>query len=90
MPIQNHKLLKNRLLVDDPDEYEKGYLENIDVMERQWHALMIYGDLNTNHEIHKRKIYVRPVFKPYEDFWGDADEKVPDDVIFCRCTYIEQ
>ena len=82
MPIQNHKLLKNRLLVDDPDEYEKGYLEKYRCHGTAMASLMIYGDLNTNHEIHKRKIYVRPVFKPYEDFWGDADEKVPDDVIF--------
>ena len=82
MPIQNHKLLRNRLLVDDPDEYEKNYLEKYRCHGTAMASLMIYGDLNQNHESHKRKIYVRPVFKPYEDFWGGAEEKVPDDVIF--------
>ena len=82
MPIQNHKLLRNRLLVDDPDEYEKGYLEKYRCHGTAMASLMIYGDLNAIHERHKRKIYVRPVLKPYEDFWGGSQEKVPDDVIF--------
>lgn len=82
MPIQNHKLLSEKLIVDDPDNYEDNYLEKYRFHGTAMASLVIYGDLSRNDQISKRKIYFRPILKPVLDFQGNANEQVPTDIIF--------
>jgi len=82
MPIQNHRLLSGRLIVDDPDNYENNYLEKYRCHGTAMTSLIIYGDINRNDRVHNRKVYFRPVLKPFLDFSGHADERVPADIIF--------
>lgn len=82
MPIQNHRLLSGKLIVDDPDNYENNYLEKYRCHGTAMTSLIIYGDLNRSDQAHNRKIYFRPVLKPVLDFGGNAVERVPKDIIF--------
>lgn len=82
MPIQNHRLLSGRLIVDDPDNYEAHYLEKYRCHGTAMASLIIYGDLSRNDQIYNRKIYFRPVLKPIQDFNGNTEERVPADIIF--------
>lgn len=82
MPIQNHRLLSGKLIVDDPDNYENNYLERYRCHGTAMASLIIYGDLNRNDQAHNRKIYFRPVLRPVLDFWDNANERVPVDIIF--------
>ena len=82
MPIQNHRLLSGMLIVDDPDNYENNYLEKYRCHGTAMASLIIYGDLNRHDQAHNRKIYFRPILKPVLDFQENADERVPDDIIF--------
>jgi len=82
MPIQNHRLLSGKLIVDDPDNYENNYLEKYRCHGTAMSSLIVYGDLNRNDQVHNRKIYFRPVLKPVLDFWGNSEERVPSDIIF--------
>lgn len=82
MPVQNHRLLSGRLIVDDPDNYENNYLEKYRCHGTAMASLIIYGDLSRNDQVHNRKVYFRPVLKPILDFRGNAIERVPTDIIF--------
>lgn len=81
MPLQNHRLLNGKLIIDDPDNYEEGYLANKRYHGTAMASLALYGDLNRIEYIHGRKIYFRPILKPYDNFNGLSVEKVPDNVI---------
>jgi len=61
MPIELHKLLTNRLSVDDPD----GLQQNATVTRRlhgtAMASLILHGDLNAKGQPLRRPLYVRPV-----------------------------
>lgn len=82
MPIQNHRLLSGRLIVDDPDNYEDNYLEKYRCHGTAMASLIIYGDLSRNDQLHNRQVYFHPVLKPVLDFVGNAGERIPADIIF--------
>lgn len=82
MPIQNHRLLSGKLIVDDPENYENNYLEKYRCHGTAMTSLILYGDLNRNDQVLNRRIYFRPVLKPVLDFLGNANERVPADIIF--------
>ena len=63
-PIQNHSLLKNRIIVDDPDNYEHNYDYKYRIHGTSMASLAIYGDLNKNDNPISTPIYVRPILKP--------------------------
>ncbi len=66
-PMSNHNLLKDRLIVDDPDQFGNDYTP-----EKQQHgtamaSLICHEDLNNpERKSLPRKIYVRPIMKPNE------------------------
>lgn len=78
LPLANHVLLQDRLVINDADNYEDLY-----PADRRFHgttmaSLIIYGDLNTPPEPLKERIYVRPIMKPI----NPEDEGIPDDELF--------
>lgn len=64
LPIENHVLLADRLILEDPDDLAPGY----EVRDRNHGtamcSLLIWGDLNDNESPLRRPVYVRPILKP--------------------------
>lgn len=80
MPIQNHPLLKNRILLDDPDDYESGYESKNRCHGTAMASLILNGDLNRK-EFLNHRIYFRPIFKPREVGPDKYVEEIPSDCL---------
>lgn len=81
LPIENHSLLTNRILIDDPDEWAQFY----QVSERKHGtaiaSAIIHGDLNIqNPQSLNAAVYIRPIMKPYSIRNG-KQEFIPDDIL---------
>lgn len=78
LPMENHVMLRDRLMVDDPDGWEEGYLAADRRHGTAMASLLIHGDANARWTPLAGKLYVRPIFRP------DArhEEYVPTDVLF--------
>jgi len=79
MPVQNHSLLQNRIVIDDPDGYANGYESKYRIHGTAMTSLVIYGDLNRNDTPIKSSVYVRPILKPKEVSPDHFEEFVPSD-----------
>lgn len=66
LPVSQHNLLKDRLIIDDPE----GLEEEIPVSQRvhgtEMASLLLHGDLATESMPIPRPIYVRPILRPQE------------------------
>jgi len=64
LPLENHRLLAGRLIVDDPDDWASEY----PAIDRQhgtaMTSLIVHGDLNDGSNPLSRPVYVRPIMKP--------------------------
>lgn len=80
LPQENHPLLKKYLLIDDPDNYTKDYIVNDRKHGTSMASLIVYGDMNNSSHTIDRRIYVRPIMKPYKTPSGSS-EGVPDDIL---------
>jgi hypothetical protein len=84
LPLQNHGRLSDRLVVDDPDEYEQQY----PVADRQhgtaMASLILHGDLDAGEISLNRKLYVRPILRPDPLDWRrpPRPENAPKDQLF--------
>lgn len=79
-PMENHLLLSNKLIIDDPEGWVQDYLVRHRVHGTAMASLVLYGDYNANNISLNRRIYVRPIFKPIEGINGYY-EQVPDNEI---------
>lgn len=82
MPVQNHTLLQNRVVVDDPDGYANGYESKYRIHGTAMTSLVVYGDLNRNEAPIKSTVYIRPILKPKEVSPDRFEEFVPSDKLF--------
>lgn len=82
MPLQNHALLQNRVIVDDPDGYATGYESKYRIHGTAMTSLVIYGDLNRSEVPIKSFVYIQPVLKPKEVSPNCFEEFVPSDKLF--------
>lgn len=80
MPIQNHPLLRNRIILDDPDDYESGYESKYRCHGTAMASLILNGDLNKK-EYMEHSIYLRPIFKPKEVGPDMFVEEIPEDCL---------
>lgn len=89
LPLSKHKLLKNRLIIDDPDSYEESY----QAVERRhgtsMASIILNGDLNNDYKKHERPIYVRPILKPEKSNTLNEirEEIVSEDELFVDQIY---
>ncbi|HOM24498.1 MAG TPA: S8 family peptidase [Termitinemataceae bacterium] len=82
LPLANHRLLKDRLIIDDPDNFENSYNAEERVHGTAMASLIIHGDLNDREKPLKRPVYVRPIMRPNpNDYHRPRPEYVPDDVL---------
>lgn len=64
LPLEQHVALRERLLIDDPDEHAQSYAP-----EQQQHgtamaSLVVHGDLNGSNEPLKKPVFLRPILVP--------------------------
>lgn len=76
-PLQNHTLLKDRLNIDDPDEF--GSLKEYEVDKRrhgtEMASLIIHGDMSAPGKALDTPLYVRPIMSPD----NRGFEQIPED-----------
>lgn len=78
LPLENHELLRGRLIVDDPDDYASQYRPHERVHGSAMSSLIIHGELDQQNEPLSRPLYVRPILVPdYRDWRDTRVECVP-------------
>lgn len=82
MPMQNHRLLRGRVIVDDPDDYASGYESKYRIHGTSMVSLAIYGDLKRGNPPISSPVYVRPILKPKYTSVDEVTECVPDSSLF--------
>ena len=78
LPLQAHRRLQGRMIVDDPDEYEEDYPAGIRRHGTSMASLIIHGDLEMGDEPLPRRIYVRPILRPDPRDWRESSETVAE------------
>lgn len=81
VPQENHPYLADRLIIDDPDDYTAQYTVQARKHGTSMASLIAYGDLGNIVHQSMRKIYVRPIMKPYPTINDDTVEAIPDDIL---------
>lgn len=82
MPMQNHRLLRGRVIIDDPDDYATGYESKYRVHGTSMVSLAIYGDIKRKDSPISSPVYVRPILRPKQSGPDTVTECVPDDSLF--------
>ena len=82
LPLANHKLLADRLQIDDPDDWSDDYPANDRQHGTAMASLIIHGELDRNEQPLQRPLYVRPILRPDPRDWHlPREESVPEDVL---------
>jgi len=79
MPMTNHRLLADRVIVDDPDDFASDYTVSDRNHGTAMSSLVIHGDLNDGEQPLNRPVYVRPVLKPIPWYAYPPPEQIPED-----------
>lgn len=80
MPLQNHSLLVNRLIIDDPDDFQNDYLADGRNHATHMASLIIYGDLQGDRTPIRSRLYVRPIMKLYNRLQTSSEE-IPENTL---------
>ncbi|MCL2320783.1 MAG: hypothetical protein FWC47_01605, partial [Oscillospiraceae bacterium] len=81
LPQENHPYLTDLLIIDDPDDYTSQYTVQARKHGTSMASLIVYGDLGDFVHQSMRKIYVRPIMKPFPTINNDTFEAIPDDIL---------
>lgn len=77
LPLENHRRLAGRLVVDDPDEWAATYPVASRCHGTAMASLILHGDLGAGDTPSTRRLYVRPVLRP--DAFRGTSEQAPED-----------
>ena len=81
MPLTRHRLLDNRLILDDPDGHEAAYQAHERIHGTGTASLICHGDLNRRSGEPDRAVYARPILQPRRGFDGQFVEAIPENVL---------
>ena len=81
LPLANHNLLADRLIIDDPDDYASEYTVADRIHGTAMSSLVVHGDLSDENSPLLRPVYVRPIMKPIDWFNSPRPEQIPGDVL---------
>lgn len=81
LPLANHGLLQDRLIIDDPDDYSSAYTVADRMHGTAMASLVCRGDLSDDAPPLTRPVYVRPIMKPIPWIGAPRPEQIPDDVL---------
>lgn len=79
LPLANHELLADRLIIDDPDRWEDQYPASVRHHGTAMASLILHSELDAPAEPLSRPLYVRPVMKPDPQHQGR--EIIPPDCL---------
>lgn len=81
MPQENHPLLSNLLIVDDPDSLGTNYPVDERIHGTSMASLILRGqDMNSiKKDVHR--IYIRPIMKSQRNFHGKIQEYIPNEFL---------
>ncbi len=82
MPMQNHRLLQGRVIIDDPDNYAAGYESKYRIHGTSMVSFAIYGDMKRGGTPISTPVYVRPILKPKPYGFDEVVEGIPDNSLF--------
>lgn len=86
LPLSQHKVLKDSLIIDDPEGFEENYPVKLRKHGTAMSSLIINGDLNNNEEPISTPLYVRPIMRPsYKD---PSNESVTEDRLLIDTFHI--
>lgn len=69
LPLQNHRRLLGRLLIDDPDGFESDYQAADRRHGTGMASLILHGDIGVADPPLNRLLYVRPILRPDQRDW---------------------
>jgi hypothetical protein len=81
LPLQNHRRLRGRIVVDDPDDFEADYEPQYRRHGTAMASLIVHGDLESDEEVLETALYVRPILRPDPHDWRSHQECVPEEVL---------
>lgn len=88
LPLQAHRRLDGRLVVDDPDDFEADYPANGRRHGTTMASLIVHGDLEAGEAPLTRPLYVRPILRPDPRDWQNPrHETVPEDTLVVDLIY---
>jgi hypothetical protein len=79
LPLEQHISLRNRLVIDDPEEHERHYSPRQQQHGTAMASLVVHGDLDGDSEPLMSPVFLQPILLPKEDFQGRVIETTPDD-----------
>lgn len=79
LPLQNHILLQDRLIVDDPDGWGEEYEAAHRVHGSAMASLILHNELDAEDVPLQRPLYVRPLMKSRSGWDGRFVEQIPED-----------
>ena len=82
MPLAGHRVISDRLIVDDPDGYEDAYQAHERIHGTHMASLISRGDLNEQRSALRHPLYSRPIMQPRHDYDGRfVGEAIPANVL---------
>jgi hypothetical protein len=78
LPLERHRRLAGRLVVDDPDDWSETYPVQTRSHGTAMASLILHGDLSGASSPGRRRLYVRPILRP--DSFGRR-EVAPEDLL---------
>ena len=82
LPLQSHRRLSDRLVVDDPDGFEADYQASERRHGTAMASLIIHGDIDANELPISRRLYVRPILRPDQRDWRQPrQETAPENTL---------
>lgn len=80
LPIENHSFLRERIIIDDPENWGNNYPANERHHGTAMVSLIVHGELDANQPPLNSPIYVRPILKPDPLNWNrPRGERIPID-----------
>ena len=81
MPMANHQLLQNRLIIDDADDLAAEYQQSERRHGTAMASLVVHGELDSNEPALDKPIYFRPVMQSHRNSFGSF-EWIPHNIFY--------
>jgi hypothetical protein len=82
LPLENHEWIKDRVTIDDPDDWASNYHSPSEqVHGTSMASLIVRGDMENSDGLIPRRVYCRPIMAPYASGFDATREKIPDNVL---------
>lgn len=81
LPLEQHVALRNRLVLDDPEDHRARYEYRQQQHGTAMASLIVHGDLGRTEPALRRPLYVRPIYEPQTDWNGMTAEITPQQTL---------